>query len=244
MKDADRFRLLGRYRTPRVRVGTVLSCEARDCEVIVVGYSDGKIPWPVGRRKGSGSRGLIVFGGLAKAVGRESAQAVRHWWGVGRSSVWRWRMALGVELANPGTHRLRSDYTREPWAVKALRKGTQAARSPETRRKMGEAARGKPRPEHVREAVGRANKRRKVGAATRARMSAAQRARVARGAYHYPTGKPWRKWEDELVRKLPVATAAKHTRRSLSNVYSRRGVLKVSDGRPSQDGHWSVECGK
>jgi hypothetical protein len=77
----------------------------------------------------------------------------------------------------------------------------------------------------------RANKRRKVTAATRARMSAAQRARVASGAFHYPTGRPWKKWEDELVRKLPAAIAAKHTRRSLSSVYSRRGVLHVPDAR-------------
>jgi hypothetical protein len=33
MKDADRFRLIGTYATPRVRVGTVLSCEVRDCDV-------------------------------------------------------------------------------------------------------------------------------------------------------------------------------------------------------------------
>src|SRR5262249_53558701 len=235
MNDADRFRLLGRYHTPRVRIGTVLSCEARDCDVVVVGYSGGRIPWPIGRRKGSGSLGLIVFGGLAKAVRRESAQAVGHWWGTGRSSVWRWRKSLGVELANPGTHRLRSDYSREPWAVKALRMGSQAARSPEARRKMGEATRGKPCPEHVREAVRRANRRRNVTTATRARMSAAQRARVARGAYHYPTGRPWKKWEDEIVRNLPAAGAAKRTRRSLSSVYSRRCVLNVLDGRKAGD---------
>jgi hypothetical protein len=213
--DRDRFRLLGTYLTPRVRMGTLLSCEARDCEGIVVGYLAGKIPWPVGRRMGSGSRGLVVFGGLARAIRRESAQAVKHWWGVGRSSVWRWQMALGVELANPGTHRLRSDYSREPWAIKALRKGSQAARSPEARRKMAEATRGKPCPEHVREAVRRANKLRKVTAATRVRMSDAQRARVAR----------------DLVRKLPAAAVAKRTGRSLSSVYSRRGVLNVGDGR-------------
>ncbi|HJZ94438.1 MAG TPA: hypothetical protein VKE40_26475 [Gemmataceae bacterium] len=162
-------------------------------------------------------------------------RAVWHWWGVGRSAVWRWRAALGVGLANPGTHRLRSDYSREPLAVKALGKETEAARTPEARQKMWEASRGKPCPEHVREAVRRANKRRKVTPATRARMSAAQRARVARGGYHYPTGRPWKKWEDQLVRKLPVAAVAKRTGRSLSSVYSRRGVLNIPDGRTTGD---------
>src|SRR5262249_60198729 len=106
MNDADRFRLLGRYHTPRVRIGTVLSCEARDCDVVVVGYSGGRIPWPIGRRKGSGSLGLIVFGGLAKAVRRESAQAVGHWGGAGRSAVWRWGESRGGEGGEPGAPRV------------------------------------------------------------------------------------------------------------------------------------------
>jgi hypothetical protein len=48
MIDADRLKLLfGPYRTPRVRLGRVLTCEARGADVIVVGYSDAPIPWPV-----------------------------------------------------------------------------------------------------------------------------------------------------------------------------------------------------
>jgi len=90
-------RLLGTYRTAHVRVGAVFSCESRDCDMIVVGYTVGRIPWPVGRRKGSGSRDLVVFGGLACAVCRKSGQTVGHWWEVGRDTVWRWRAALGVE---------------------------------------------------------------------------------------------------------------------------------------------------
>jgi hypothetical protein len=70
MKAADRLKLLGTYRTPRVRVGRVLMCEARDCDVIVTGYSDARIPWPIGRRRGKPARGLVVFGGLARAVRR------------------------------------------------------------------------------------------------------------------------------------------------------------------------------
>ncbi|HJZ90835.1 MAG TPA: hypothetical protein VKE40_08165 [Gemmataceae bacterium] len=45
----------------------------------------------------------------------------------------------------------------------------------------------------------------------------------------YPTGRAWRKWEDELVRSLPAAAVVRQTGRSISSVYSRRGVLNVSD---------------
>jgi hypothetical protein len=185
----------------------------------------------MGRRKGFAGRGLILYGDLIGAVRRECPLAIRHWWGVGRSTVQRWRKVLAVELSNPGTHRLRSAYTREPWAVRALWKAHRKARDPERLRKIAEAKRGKPRPAHVGEAVRRANMRRKVTAATRARMSAAHRARVERGTFHYPNGKPWREWEDDLVSKLPAAEAAHRTKRTLASVYSRREVLGVPDGR-------------
>lgn len=234
MNDRDRFRLLGAYRTPRVRLGSVVSCECRDCDVIVVGYSDGKVPWPVGRKRGAGSRGLILFADLTRAVRGESAQAVGHWWGVGRSTVANWRKALEVELANPGTHRLRSAYAHEPWAVRALRKAVEKARGSVARQKMAAARRGKPQPPHVGEAVARANRRRRVGASTRARMSATRRAIVSRGEYHYPNGRAWTAREDELIRKLPVAEAVRRTRRTLASVYSRRGVLGVADKRSAR----------
>jgi hypothetical protein len=43
---SDRFELLGTYRTAKVRISSVLSCEFRDDDVIVVGYTVGRIPWP------------------------------------------------------------------------------------------------------------------------------------------------------------------------------------------------------
>jgi hypothetical protein len=53
--DSDRFRFLfGPYRTPRVRIGRVLTCEARDDDVIVTGYSDAPIPWLISQRRGRG----------------------------------------------------------------------------------------------------------------------------------------------------------------------------------------------
>jgi hypothetical protein len=69
MTDADRVKLL---------VGTVLTDEARDKDVVVVGFTDARIPWPVGKAKGGRAKSLVVFGALAEAVRTESNLAVCH----------------------------------------------------------------------------------------------------------------------------------------------------------------------
>ena len=81
MTDADRFKLLGTYRTPRCRIGQWVRCQVRG-EVRIVGLSDAPIPWPVCKV----GKWLVpvVYRGLAKAVRRESEQAVAHHWGVGK----------------------------------------------------------------------------------------------------------------------------------------------------------------
>jgi hypothetical protein len=58
----------------------------------------------------------------------------------------KWRKAVGVGPTNLGTHRLRSDYQQEPWAVRARRTAVAKAKDPDRRRKVAEAKRGKPRP--------------------------------------------------------------------------------------------------
>ena len=78
MEDAERFRLLGTYRTPRFRYGRKVLCAVRG-EVTIVGLTDAPIPWPVGKR-GRG-RSLMAFKDLAKALRRESEQAICHSWG-------------------------------------------------------------------------------------------------------------------------------------------------------------------
>ena len=75
MDDAGRFRLLGRYRTPRVRVGRFVRCLIRG-EVEVVGLTDAPIPWPLG--KTTRRPAIIVYAGLDRALRREAAQAVAH----------------------------------------------------------------------------------------------------------------------------------------------------------------------
>ena len=63
-------------------------------------------PWPGSRRGGKGPGGKllpILHGDLVKAIRRESAQAVAHWWGVSRWTVARWRRRLGVGRMTEGT---------------------------------------------------------------------------------------------------------------------------------------------
>jgi hypothetical protein len=60
-KDCVQFRS-GPYKSPSIPIGTIIACESRDADVILVDYSDAKIPWPIGRRPRLGAKSLIVFG--------------------------------------------------------------------------------------------------------------------------------------------------------------------------------------
>lgn len=177
MRDADRFRLLGKYTTPRLKIGAVVTCEYRDCDVIIVGYSDARIPWPLGRRRGKSVRSLVVCGQLVEAVRRESNLAIQHWFGVSQWTVWHWRIALGVGRVTPGTSKLRSDYTNEPWAIRARKKASKRHSDPQVRQKISDSKRGKPVAPHVIEAMRQARIGKPLSAKTRAKMSAAHRAR-------------------------------------------------------------------
>jgi hypothetical protein len=124
MSDALNFQLFfGKYRCPRVRVGQKIDCEFRGREVVVGGLSDAPIMWPYVRQ--GGTRSLIVFGPLIKAIERESASAVAHNWGVTGSLVSQWRRALGVPRDTPGTKRL---------DARRIGKLTELSKSPEMRR--------------------------------------------------------------------------------------------------------------
>src|SRR5260221_8907808 len=130
MTDDDRFKLLfGPYRTPVFCYGDDVFCEMQG-DVILCGLTAARIPWPVGKRKQKGSRArfIVLYGALAEAVRRESAQAVAYWWGITAQTVPRWRKALGVGPVTEGTHRLHHDYFEEPWALDARAKGQAMAR--------------------------------------------------------------------------------------------------------------------
>jgi hypothetical protein len=143
MDDADRFKLLGTYKTPRCRMGQRVRCRIRG-EVVVCGLTDGPIPWPIGKR--GRTRAIIVYKDLARAVRREAEQAVAHWWGVGLITVWKWRKALGVGATTEGTSRLRSEYCEEPWFEQARQRAHAKAGDPDCRAKIAASKRGKPRP--------------------------------------------------------------------------------------------------
>jgi hypothetical protein len=206
----------------------VLSCEYRDCDVIVVGYSDGRIPWPIGRRKGTSARGLVVYGGLAEALRRESNLAVAHWWGVDYQTVSHWRKALGVEPKTAGTTRLRREYGKEEWFAKARRKAHRKLRDSERCRKIAEALRGRRRPAHIVEAARKAWKGQRHTPQARAKMRAAWK---ARGPRYDVSGRAWTEEQDAAVRTLSGAEAARRTGRTLSAVYLRRIKLGLSEGR-------------
>ena len=68
MRDSDRFKLyFGPYTTPRFRYGQRVWCHYRGW-VKIVGLTDGKIQWPIGRpitpKPGRDPMGIGAFGGL------------------------------------------------------------------------------------------------------------------------------------------------------------------------------------
>src|ERR1700737_3779341 len=102
--------LYGPYQASTLRRGDRATCLFRDGEVIVTGWSDGRLSWPRCRLVGThgGGSGLLVGAELARAVRVESSLAIQHWWGVSGAAVWHWRQALGVGKLNAGSARLRS----------------------------------------------------------------------------------------------------------------------------------------
>jgi hypothetical protein len=109
-KPDDRVRLLfGPYRAPGVRVGDQAVCLARDCDVVVTSWTDGRISWPRCRAPEShgGGSGILVEEELARAVRNKSAVAIGFWWGANCGTVSWWRRALGVtRTSSEGSRRL------------------------------------------------------------------------------------------------------------------------------------------
>jgi hypothetical protein len=212
----------GPYRTPRFRLGQNVE-DVRRGLVRIVGMSDGPIPWPIGQTQRAKS--LVLYRGLARAVRRESAAAVAYWFGVTGQTVTKWRKALGIRRTE-GDMRLRVAIGKSPAMLPALAAMHAKARDPARRAKIAAARRGKPRPPHVIEAVRKAHTGRKLSAATRAKMSAAHK---ARGAWPPAAGRAFTDQELRLIRRLPPAEAARLTGRTLTAVYSQRSKLRVAN---------------
>jgi hypothetical protein len=109
--DYNRVRLLfGPYKPPKLQRGRRATCLYRDADVVITGWSAGRIQWPRCRTlddHGGGGSGLLVDEGLAYAIRHESAAAIGYWWGVTGSTVALWRRALGVgRMDSEGSQRL------------------------------------------------------------------------------------------------------------------------------------------
>ncbi len=128
-------------------------------------------PGRCGRRHGATAAGLVVFGGLARAVRKESNLAVAHWWGVTPQTVTVWRKSLGVQPANDGTRRLKCEYGQEPFFKRAQRKAWSKAQDPERRAKIAASKRGQKRPPHVLQILLAARLGSRHSAKTRRQMS-------------------------------------------------------------------------
>jgi len=230
MSNDDRFKLLfGPYKTPIFKYGDDGFCELHG-SAILCGLTDARIPWPTGKKrvKGSRARFIVVCGGLAEAVRRESAQAVAYWWGVTPDTVTRWRKALRVGAVNEGTHRLRHDYWEEPWVLAARQTALEKANDPARCAKIARARTGERRPPHVVEAIAAAHRGTRHSEETRRKMSEAHK---RRGTRPPKAVSPWTEQEDALVRTLPGKEVAKRTERKLRAVYDRRRALGMPDGR-------------
>lgn len=222
MQDKTRFKLhFGPYRTPKFRHGAKVYDEARS-EITIVGLSNGRIPWPIG--KFGRAKTLIVYKDLEKAVMRESAQAVAHWWGVTGQTISKWRRVLGAPRMTEGELRLRQAHGQSDWFKQAQRKAWAKARDPRRRAKISAARRGKPRPPSVIRAMRKANLGRSHSEETRRKMSATHK---RRGTQPPKAGKLWSAKEDALLRALPTAEVVERTGRTVYAVHMRRSVLGI-----------------
>jgi hypothetical protein len=228
--------LFGPYRAPRLKVGDRAFCLYRDGPVVIRGLSSARIDWPRCRPLDPprGPLGLLVDEELARAIRNESATAVAYWWGVDRTTVIKWRRALGVTRKNnQGTHRLvlgaiqasldsrfgKDSRRASDGAASRPSRGRKAVWTPEEVALLGaltdpEVARRTGRSLH---AVN--NKRWSLG-----RPALAEGARGPRRVY-------WTAEEDEAVRTLPAREVARRYKRTLGAIERRRLFLGVDAAR-------------
>jgi len=219
-----RFKLhFGPYRTPRLKRGAIVEDEIHGT-VTIIGLSDGRIPWPIGRK--GVHRVYVVFGALARAVRRESAQAVCHWFGVSRPWVVKCRRALDVPINNEGTRLLRVCYADTPTFRRITREAKRRSLRPEARAKNAAAHRGVKRPAGVVRKMAEALRGRARTAAHRRNLSESLRRSFARSPW---MDNAWTESEDEFVKSLPVKDAAARTGRTVKAIYHRRNLLGLSN---------------
>ena len=129
---------------------------------------------------------------------------------------------MEFEAMTEGTVRLKSASARESEAMGASRKRGQAKNSdPERRRKIAEAKRGVPRPDHVIEAMRKGRTGKPHSEEVRKKMPAARRKRVQE------RGPDWTREEDLYLGTYPDEVVAEKVNSTVGSVKSRRKKLKV-----------------
>ena len=90
---ASKYQLLhGPYVPPAFRRGDRTVCLYRDADVVITSWTNARIPWPRCRAIGvRGGSGLLVCDELVRCIRSESAEAIKHWFGVSTNAVWNWR---------------------------------------------------------------------------------------------------------------------------------------------------------
>jgi hypothetical protein len=223
MRDSERVKLLfGPYKTPLFEYGQVMDCAIRG-SAIVCGQTTGRIPWPLGKRRGqAGGIFVIVTGDLERAILRESAVALMYWWGVSEYTVSKWRRELGVGFSNEGSRRLRHDHALEPAGMAAIQKAIARAKEPEVRAKSGRARRGRPLHPNTRRA--------QIQAITGKPLSEEHRRKIRDALLGLGPDAPWaeKAWkpeEDALLLELPEEEVVQKTGRTLNGVKCRKRRL-------------------
>lgn len=230
MRDSDRFKLrFGPYLMPMFKYGQVVFCEVRG-EVTIVGLTDAKIPWPMGKR--GHTKTFVVFAGLADAVRKEANLAVSHWFGLTPQTVTKWRKALDVPPITLGTEALMRDHV-TPKRKRAMRKARGPSyRDPERNEKIRQARLGKPRPKRVIAAL------RKSHIGSKWTPEQRQKVRETRKRKNPRSYDPWTAEEDEMVRTMPILKVAELTGRPHVVVERSRVELGVL-GRSGYCTSWS-----
>jgi len=213
--------LFGPYHPPPVRRDKELVCAIRG-KVEAGDYSNGLIPWPMRW----GTRSLILCHDLVRAVRKESAMAVAHYWGVCSAIVSRWRKALAVEPITPGTRRLISFVHSE-------------AMTPALRAHLSRVKTGKPMK------MTKLGMARLMAALHRPKSaqwhrSMARHFAARRGKPVNPADRAWSAAEESLVGTRPDREVARLLKRSVVAVAARRKLKAIPYQNPAFHG-WSTQ---